>query len=103
MVEGTSQMYITGPDVIQSVTGEQTSFEELGGAMSHAAKSGVSQFAFSDEAGLPGRVRRLLSFLPANNVESPPFVDTGDDPNRRLDDILSVVPETTPSRTTYAM
>ncbi|MCY3655877.1 MAG: acyl-CoA carboxylase subunit beta [Chloroflexi bacterium] len=93
MVEGTAQMYITGPDVIRSVTGEETSFEELGGAMSHAAKSGVSQFAFNDEQACLDEVRRLLSFLPANNVESPPFVDTGDDPNRTLDDILSVVPE----------
>ena len=93
MVEGTSQMYITGPDVIQSVTGEQTTFEELGGAMSHAAKSGVSHFAFSDEQTCLEQVRRLLSFLPANNVESPPIVDGGDDPNRRLDDLLTVVPE----------
>ena len=93
MVEGISQMYITGPDVIQSVTGEQTTFEELGGAMSHAAKSGVSQFAFRDEQTCLEQVRRLLAFLPANNLESPPIVDAGDDPNRRLDDLLTVVPE----------
>ncbi len=93
MVEGTSQMYITGPDVIQSVTGERTTFEELGGAMAHAAKSGVSQFAFSDEQTCLDEVRRLLSFLPSNNVESAPIVDGGDDPNRRLDDLLTVVPE----------
>ena len=93
MVEGTSQMYITGPDVIQSVTGEQTTFEELGGAMSHAARSGVSQFAYDDERACLDEVRRLLSFLPANNAEDPPVVDGGDDPDRRLDDILGVVPD----------
>ncbi len=93
MVEGTSQMYITGPDVIQSVTGEQTTFEELGGAMSHAAKSGVAHFAYADEQTCLDEVRRLLSFLPANNVENPPALDQGDDPNRLLDDILSVVPD----------
>ena len=93
MVEGTSQMYITGPDVIQSVTGERTTFEELGGAMSHAAKSGVAQFACADEQTCLEEVRRLLSFLPSNNVEAPPVVDTGDDPRRRLDDVLSIVPD----------
>ena len=93
MVEGTSQMYITGPDVIQSVTGEQTTFEELGGAMSHAAKSGVAQFAFADEEICLEEVRRLLSFLPSNNVETPPPLEQGDDPERRLDDILSIVPD----------
>ena len=93
MVEGTSQMYITGPDVIQSVTGEQTTFEELGGAMSHAAKSGVAHFAYADEQTCLDEVRRLLSFLPANNVENPPALDQGDDPNRLLDDILSIVPD----------
>ena len=93
MVDGTSQMYITGPDVIQSVTGEQTTFEELGGAMSHAARSGVSQFAFADERACLDEVRRLLSFLPANNAEDPPVADGGDDPARRLDDILGVVPD----------
>ena len=93
MVEGTSQMYITGPDVIQSVTGEQTTFEELGGAMSHAAKSGVAQFAYADEQTCLEEVRRLLSFLPSNNVEAPPVVDTGDDPRRRLDDLVSIVPD----------
>ena len=93
MVEGTSQMYITGPDVIQSVTGEQTSFEELGGAMSHAAKSGVAHFAYDDEQTCLEEVRRLLSFLPANNAENPLPLDRGDDPGRRLDDILGVVPD----------
>ena len=93
MVEGTSQMYITGPDVIRAVTGETTTFEELGGAMSHAAKSGVAHFAAADEQACLEQVRRLLSFLPANNMEDPPYVDTGDDPARRLDDVLTIVPD----------
>ena len=93
MVEGTSQMYITGPDVIRSVTGEDTTFEELGGAMSHAAKSGVAHFAAPTEQECLDQVRRLLSFLPSNNMEDPPTVDTGDDPSRRIDDILDIVPD----------
>ncbi len=93
MVEGTSQMYITGPDVIASVTGEETTFEELGGAMSHAAKSGVAQFSFPDEETCLAEVKRLLSFLPPNNMEDPPIVDTGDDPSRRIDDMLTIVPD----------
>jgi acetyl-CoA/propionyl-CoA carboxylase carboxyl transferase subunit len=92
MVEGTSQMYITGPDVIQSVTGEKTTFEELGGARSHAAKSGVAHFSAATEQDCIDQVKRLLSFIPSNNMDDPPYVDTGDDPHRSLDDILSIVP-----------
>ena len=92
MVEGTSQMYVTGPDVIRSVTGEDTTFEELGGATSHAAKSGVAQFAMPDEESCLEEVKRLLAFLPLNNMEDPPSRDTGDDPTRTLDDILTIVP-----------
>ena len=92
MVEGTSQMYITGPDVIQSVTGEKTTFEELGGAKSHAAKSGVAHFSAESEEACIDQVKRLLAFIPSNNMENPPYVDTGDDPRRQMDDILSIVP-----------
>ena len=92
MVEGTSQMYITGPDVIQSVTGEKTTFEELGGARSHSAKSGVAHFSAPTEQECIDQVRRLISFIPSNNMEDPPYVDTGDDTNRRIDDILNIVP-----------
>ncbi len=92
MVEGTSQMYITGPDVIKSVTGEETTFEELGGALSHSAKSGVAHFSAPNEQECIDQVRRLLSFIPSNNMEDPPYVDGGDDPARRLDDILTIVP-----------
>ena len=93
MVEGTSQMYITGPDVILSVTGERTTFEDLGGATSHSAKSGVSHFAMPDETSCMEEVKRLLAFLPSNNIDDPPIIDTGDPPERRLDDILDVVPD----------
>ena len=92
MVEGTSQMYITGPDVIKSVTGEETTFEELGGAHSHSAKSGVAHFSAANEQDCIDQVRRLLSFIPSNNMEDPPYVDGGDDPARKLDDILNIVP-----------
>ena len=92
MVEGTSQMYITGPEVIASVTGERTTFEELGGAKSHAGKSGVAHFSSESEQDCIDQVKRLLSFIPSNNMDDPPYVDTGDDPYRSLDDILSIVP-----------
>ncbi|MEE8421397.1 MAG: acyl-CoA carboxylase subunit beta [Dehalococcoidia bacterium] len=93
MVEGTSQMFITGPDVILTATGEQTTTEELGGAMSHAAKSGVCQFALGSEQECLEEVRRLLAFLPSNNMDEAPMVDTGDAPTRQLDDIGSIVPD----------
>ena len=92
MVEGTSQMFLTGPDVIQSVTGEVTTFEELGGAQSHASKSGVAHFAIKGEDETLEEVRRLLSFLPGNNMDEPPYVDTGDPTDRRMEDVLSVLP-----------
>jgi propionyl-CoA carboxylase beta chain len=93
MVEGTSQMFLTGPDVIASVTGEQTTMEELGGAHSHISKSGVAHFAVKDEETCLEEVRRLLSYIPANNMEDPPRIDTGDPPDRSMDDVLSVVPD----------
>jgi propionyl-CoA carboxylase beta chain len=92
MVEGTSQMFLTGPDVIASVTGEQTTFEELGGANSHASKSGVSHFSIADEQSCLEEVRRLLSFLPRNNMDDAPTVDTGDPTDRRMEDVLSILP-----------
>ncbi|HEX78414.1 MAG TPA: methylmalonyl-CoA carboxyltransferase [Dehalococcoidia bacterium] len=93
MVKGTGQMYITGPDVIKAVTGEEVSHEELGGALAHATKSGVCHFvADSDEQCLYD-IRRLLSFLPQNNHEDPPVVDSGDDPNRQDPELLYIVPD----------
>src|SRR6476620_3592208 len=69
MVKGTSHMFITGPDVVKTVTGEDVTQEELGGALTHASKSGVAAFVYDDEATALAQVRYLLSFLPANNLE----------------------------------
>ena len=93
MVEDTSHMFITGPDVIETVTGEQVSKEELGGAGSHSTKSGVAHFdCRSEEDALDG-IRRLLSYLPANNLADPPRVPSWDDPDRELTDVTDIVPE----------
>ena len=77
MVKNTSYMFITGPDVIKSVTGEEISFEDLGGAMAHNAKSGVAHFACESDADAIEQIKRLLSFLPNNNMEDPPLTPTG--------------------------
>ena len=74
MVQGTSQMFLTGPDVIVQVTGEETTFEELGGATSHATKSGVAHFTAKNEADCIEDARRLLAFLPSNNMDDGPVV-----------------------------
>ena len=93
MVKGTSHMFITGPDVVKTVTGEDVTQEELGGAMTHASKSGVAGFVADDEESCIERVRYLLSFLPQNNLEDPPFFEPEDDPDRRCDDIVSLIPD----------
>jgi acetyl-CoA/propionyl-CoA carboxylase carboxyl transferase subunit len=93
MVEDTSHMFITGPDVIETVTGEQVGFEELGGARTHATETGVAHFAEPDEKTALDNVRRLLSYLPQNNVEDPPRVEPWDDPDRADDDLLGIVPD----------
>src|SRR5436305_1752540 len=78
MVEGSSYMFITGPDVVQTVTGEEVTFEELGGASTHASKSGVAHFISPDEKACLEDARYLLSFLPQNNLDPPPFADPYD-------------------------
>ncbi len=93
MVKETSHMFITGPDVIKTVTGEQTSFEELGGAMSHNTKSGVAHFASEDEESCLSDVRYLLSFLPQNNLETAPRVQPSDDPMRMDEALDGAVPD----------
>jgi len=93
MVKGIGQMYITGPDVIKSVTGEEVSHEDLGGAMSHASKSGVAHFAMDDEEQCLSAVRRLISFLPSTNMDDPPLVATSDDPQRLAPELLELVPD----------
>ena len=82
MVRETSHMFITGPDVIKTVTGEDISMEALGGAMTHATESGVASFIGEDDEDVLNRVRYLLSFLPSNNLEDPPAYAPTDDPNR---------------------
>src|SRR5438552_18094411 len=86
MTKGTSYMFITGPDVIKTVTHEEVTKEELGGAQAHNAKSGVAHFAAEDEAGAIRILRELLSFLPSNNLDAPPMVATQDPPDRRDED-----------------
>jgi propionyl-CoA carboxylase beta chain len=93
MVKGTSFMHITGPDVIKTVTREEVTSEELGGAMVHNAKSGVAHFAAEDEEDGFYQIRKLLSYLPQNNMEDPPFVPT-DDPHDRMDEELcDIIPD----------
>ncbi|MGZ8612839.1 MAG: acyl-CoA carboxylase subunit beta, partial [Actinomycetota bacterium] len=93
MVRETSHMFITGPDVIKAVTGEEVSFEELGGAMTHASKSGVASFVSQDEGECLALVRHLLSYLPPNNVEDPPSYAAVDDPERRDEGLTHLVPD----------
>ena len=93
MVKNISQMFITGPQVIKAVTGEEVSAEELGGAMTHNRTSGVAHFAAEDEEECFGQIRRLLSFLPSNNLENAPFIDTGDDPGRMDDSLNELIPD----------
>jgi propionyl-CoA carboxylase beta chain len=93
MVKETSHMFITGPEVIKTVTGEEVEFEELGGAMTHNSKSGVAHFAAEDEESCLEDVRYLMSFLPLNNLEQPPHFDTGDDPDREDPELDEFVPD----------
>ena len=92
MVRESSHMFITGPDVVKTVTGEEVTLEELGGAMSHASKSGVASFVAGDEKACLDDVRYLLSFLPSNNMEEPPRVDSGDDPDRLCPELRDILP-----------
>ena len=93
MVRGVGQMYITGPDVIKAVTGEEISHERLGGADSHASRSGVAHFALDSEEACLEQIRRLLSFLPQNNMEDPPRSNSSDDPDRRDESLLHIIPD----------
>ena len=93
MVDQTSHMFITGPDVVKTVTGEDVTLEELGGASTHASKSGVATYVSPDEKSCLEDVRYLLSFLPSNNLEEAPRVDTGDDPQRRCEALADLMPD----------
>lgn len=93
MVKDTSHMFITGPDVIKAVLGEVITFEDLGGAIAHNSKSGVAHFACEDDAHTIERIKLLLSYLPNNNMEEPPRVDTGDSPVRTDPALDSIIPD----------
>ena len=93
MVEETSHMFITGPDVIETVTGEEVSFEELGGAVTHSSTSGVAHFAERSEEQALDEIALLLSYLPQNNVEDPPRVEPWDDPDREPEQLTEIVPD----------
>lgn len=92
MVDGVSHMYITGPEVIKTVTGEEISHEGLGGASAHCAKSGVAHFRFKTEQECFAFIQRLLSYLPSNNREMPPVADTGDAVDRETPSVDSLIP-----------
>jgi acetyl-CoA carboxylase carboxyltransferase component len=93
MVKGSSFMHITGPDVIKTVTREEVTSEELGGAMVHNSRSGVAHFAAEDEEDCFYQIRKLLSYLPQNNMEDPPFVPTDDPPDRMDEELDGIVPD----------
>src|SRR5205085_8886357 len=93
MAKGSSYMFITGPDVIKTVTHEEVSKEDLGGAQAHNARSGVAHFAAEDEPGAIRTLRELLSYLPQNNLEDAPVVATQDPLDRREESLKSAVPE----------
>ena len=92
MVKDSSHMFITGPDVVKTVTGEDVTLEELGGALTHATKSGVAHFVLPDEKSALDEVRYLLSFLPSNNMEEAPRILIGDDADRLCEDLRDLLP-----------
>ncbi len=93
MVEGSSYMFITGPDVVKTVTGEEVSFEELGGARAHATKSGVAHFVSSDEESCLEDARYLISFLPQSNRERTPHTNTTDPRDRESPELDTLIPD----------
>lgn len=93
MVDKTSQMFITGPQVIKAVTGEEVTAEQLGGAMTHNSTSGVAHFISNDEQACIADIRRLLSFLPSNNMETAPVFETQDDLNRIEESLNTILPD----------
>ena len=92
MVKGVGRMFITGPNVIREVTGEEISLEDLGGAAVHTTRSGVAHFTYDTEEECLEGVRRLLSFLPSNNMEDPPYAEPFDEPGRMEEELNDLVP-----------
>lgn len=93
MVDKTSQMFITGPEVIRTVTGESVTAEQLGGAMTHNTVSGVAHFVGKDDEETLLMVRELLSYMPSNNMENPPVYDCADDINRLIPELNDIIPD----------
>lgn len=93
MVKDTSYMFVTGPDVIKTVTHEEVTKEELGGAMTHNSESGVAHFAAQDDEQAMMMIRELISFLPSNNLEDPPVLVSDDDPNRVDEKLRDLIPD----------
>lgn len=93
MVKGIGQMYITGPDVIRAVTGEEVDYEDLGGALVHNGRSGVAHMVSESELECFQQVRALLSFIPSNNMEDPPYYPPTDDPNRMDERLQTIIPD----------
>jgi acetyl-CoA/propionyl-CoA carboxylase len=93
MVENIGQMFVTGPEVVKEVLSQEVSFEELGGARAHATKSGVAHFVAKNEYDCFDKIKKLVSFLPQNNAEDPPIVETNDDPNRIDTNLVNILPE----------
>ena len=93
MVKNSSYMYITGPDVIKAVTGEETSHEELGGAEMHNSRSGVAHFAGEDDRDALDQIKELLTYIPSNNMDDAPYADTGDNPDRETPDLEEIIPD----------
>ena len=93
MVKDTSHMFITGPDVVKAVTREEVTFEDLGGAGAHSSKSGVAHFAAENEDHCLSLIRQLLSYIPQNNLEDPPYVPTVDPEDRMDEELVSIIPD----------
>ena len=93
MVDKVGTMFVTGPDVVKTVLGEEISFDELGGAMTHGTKSGVAHFVAKNEYECMDYIKTLLSYIPQNNSEAPPSVKTSDDPNRLDNNLINILPD----------
>jgi len=93
MVKGTSYMFVTGPGVVKTVTHEEVTFDQLGGAVTHSTKSGVAHFACENEAETLSVVRKLFNFIPLNNLEDPPEIDFSDPVDRTDDELNFIVPD----------
>ena len=93
MVDKLATMFVTGPEVVKTVLGEEVSFDELGGAVSHAKNSGVAQFVAKNEYQCMDTVKTLLSYIPQNSSQEPPIVETGDDPKRLDNNLINIIPE----------